>query len=51
MWPEVVDACHHFEALTGLSGESSELRQQYLANAILNMPKKDHTGQHYNEVV
>lgn len=51
MWPEVIDACHNFEQITGVSGEGSELIQQYLAGAILNMPKQNNNSKRYESIV
>lgn len=51
MWPEIVDACHNFELITGVSNEGCELTQQYLAGAILNMPKLDSNKKRYEEIV
>jgi lipopolysaccharide biosynthesis regulator YciM len=38
MWPEAIDMCENFHALTGKSAETSELRHHYLSNALLNLP-------------
>jgi hypothetical protein len=41
MYPEIIDACEHFKALTG-SGASSEISQYYLSSALLDLPAKGH---------
>lgn len=45
MWPETVDLCSHFDKLSGVQG--SEIRDYYLAEALLQMPAKEH----YHEVI
>jgi hypothetical protein len=46
MWPEIIDACENYSALTGGS-QDSEIRTHYLAESLLAMPSTEH----YHELV
>ena len=44
MWPEIVDVCENYQALTGCQG--SEIRDYYLSDTLLQMPSGE-----YHELV
>lgn len=51
MWPEIVDLCENYAALSGTSetesSSASEIKNYYFSDTLLQIPSKEH----YHELV